>query len=141
MSCTILILDDDPVTLFLHKVIIEKSEFSLTPVAFSSGSETLAYLERHCEKHKSFLIFLDINMPGMSGWEFMERLNAKTCAGQVTVVIVSSSIDRADYARANGYKQVGGYLEKPISIEMINEVKGTSRVKEFLGPKETSKLE
>ncbi|HYC84623.1 MAG TPA: response regulator [Chryseosolibacter sp.] len=128
MSYTVMILDDDPITLFLHKVIIEKSEFSLTPVAFSNARQTIDYITTHFEPGRAFLIFLDINMPGMNGWEFMEQLSKQRIAARIAVVIVSSSIDLADYAKAKTYREVVAYLEKPITIGMINELRSAPAI-------------
>jgi len=138
MNYTVMIIDDDPITLFLQKVIIEKSDFSLTPIAFLNGYETLEYLRLHYDKNMSYIIFLDINMPGMNGWQFIEGLDKYNYEKNITIVIVSSSIDMADYAKANTYKRVIAYLEKPIDIDMINRVKKNPLVRHIPGDKEDS---
>lgn len=119
MSFTVIITDDDPVTLFLHQTIVKKSELSTEQESFSSGQETLDYLDGHCEDGKPYLILLDINMPLMTGWELLDVINTKPYSDQIYAVMVTSSIDRADHKKAKAYKQIIGYLEKPIQINRL----------------------
>jgi CheY-like chemotaxis protein len=139
MSFTVMIIDDDPVTLFLHKTILQKSEFSVTPLPFSNGKESLDFLRADYKSGNTYLIFLDINMPVMNGWQLIEALNENECCNSVFVVMVSSSIDVADFEKANTYKQVVGYLEKPVSIAAINQLRRGSIMSGLLEKAESIK--
>jgi two-component SAPR family response regulator len=132
MSLTLMIIDDDPIILFIHKIIIEKSEFASTPLQFSNGQESLDFLSADYAEGKMYLIFLDINMPGMSGWSFIENVNKCACRDAVSIVMVSSSIDLGDYSKASTYKQVVSYIEKPININNINLVRTAPVVNKIL---------
>jgi CheY-like chemotaxis protein len=72
-----------------------------------------------------YLLLLDINMPVMSGWDFLDAIRLRSYADQVYAVIVSSSIDTGNHKKAEQYKQVIGYLEKPINVRMLQDFKAS----------------
>ena len=110
----VIVIDDDPITVWLHQFIVRQSELSKDPLAFLSGQQALDYLDACDHGDKPFLLLLDINMPSMNGWEVVESIASRIYWENVFVVVVSSSIDSSDRKRANVYKQVIDYLEKPI---------------------------
>ena len=66
------------------------------------------------DEAKVFLIVLDINMPVMNGWEFLDKLNTIAIKPLVKVIIVTSSIDSSDKDKAKEYDQVFEFMEKPL---------------------------
>lgn len=120
MSLKIIITDDDAMTLFLHKALIKKSGLSPEPLAFSSATATLSWLD-DSKDDETVLVFLDINMPVMSGWEFLDIISTRPYSEKILVVMVTSSVDKADSIKAKQYKQVIDYLEKPVSIAGLGE--------------------
>jgi CheY-like chemotaxis protein len=125
MSLSIIIIDDDPVSVFLHKVVVIKGELSADPQTFFGGQEALDYLDARDRRPSVYLLLLDINMPVMSGWDFLDAIRSRSYADQVYAVIVSSSIDTGDHKKAEQYKQVIGYLEKPINVRMLQDFKSS----------------
>ena len=125
MSLSVIIIDDDPVSVFLHKVVVIKGELSVDPQTFFGGQEALDYLDARDHRQSEYLLLLDINMPVMNGWEFLDAIRSKSYADQVYAVIVSSSIDASDHKKAEQYKQVIGYLEKPINVTMMQDLKSS----------------
>ncbi len=124
---TVLCVDDDPITLMLCKKVIVKANFSKEIRFASNGQEALELLDQYKDQSLALpqLIFLDLNMPIMNGWEFIERFSQdKTQQFTSTkIIILSSSIDPADFNRAKQYPLVTHFLSKPITVSMLEELK------------------
>ncbi|MBA3986853.1 MAG: response regulator, partial [Flavobacteriales bacterium] len=70
------------------------------------------------------IIFLDINMPEMDGWEFMDEFIQiqKSLSKKITIYIVSSSIAFQDTEKANRYKEISGYIIKPFQADCLKKI-------------------
>ena len=128
MLDTILCVDDDPITLMLCKMVINKASFSNEIVTAKNGEEALNYFKTfntNSEIKKPQLIFLDLNMPVMGGWEFLDAFSTADYSDHNTtkVIILSSTIDPEDLEKAKKYPMVLDFLSKPISKEMLEYVK------------------
>lgn len=121
MNLEVLVVDDDAVVLFLHKVLIIKSVIPSNVKDFQDAEEALTYSEQRASKNH-LLIFLDINMPGLNGWEFLERLEKMPFSEKIFVVMVTSSINRSDRERASKYPNVMDYREKPLSKQVCEDI-------------------
>ncbi|TFV94353.1 response regulator [Algoriphagus kandeliae] len=115
----IFLVDDDPINNLINKRLLGKTEISDTIVEFLGADMALQHLEE-IETEKSLLIFLDINMPVMNGWEFLDSYQEKFPDRKDKIVILSSSIDFQDRKKAMEYEIVSGFLEKPLSLDKIN---------------------
>jgi CheY-like chemotaxis protein len=127
---TILCIDDDPITLMLSKMVISKAFFSNEIATAKNGEEALQYfdtIKKTNSINKIQLVFLDLNMPLMDGWEFLNSFNTSEYAEfhNIKIIILSSTIDPEDLAKSKKYPMVIDFLPKPISKEML----------EFLKPK------
>lgn len=120
-NLAVLIVDDDPTVLYLHRAVVRASKVSENPVCLAGGAETLEYFLEHDTPDTTYLVLLDINMPGMTGWELMDIVAKRRYANRVFFVIVTSSVDSADRERAHGYKCVVGFFEKPlVTADLVN---------------------
>ncbi len=114
----ILLIDDDEVANFVNNVIIQKTIKEIKTVSFLTASEGLNFL-KECNAKGDGLpqyVFLDINMPEMSGWEFLEKyaeLDVKI-RENVKIFMLSSSQNEDDYKKANINEYVSGFLHKPL---------------------------
>jgi CheY-like chemotaxis protein len=100
--------------------------------SFTSPEEGFEYIETeyietkyHGTKETNFtILFLDLNMPLMSGWEFLERFDnlGSELKGQISLYILSSSVDSRDRERSYANKNVKGYIAKPLTIDIINNI-------------------
>lgn len=124
----ILCVDDDPITLMLCKMVITKALFSKEITTAKNGEEAIKYfdtLKTLDPNSKPQLIFLDLNMPVMDGWEFLDSF--KTAAysefHDTKVIILSSTIDPEDLKKSKKYPMVIDFLSKPISKEMLEFLK------------------
>jgi CheY-like chemotaxis protein len=114
------IIDDDPIYQILINKIIKKSEVFSAFSSFKNGKDAIDTLNDLLNSGGKFpdFILLDINMPVMTGWEFMEAygLMKSEIGKQITVYIVSSSIAVEDKNKSKTYPDILGYLSKPVSI-------------------------
>ncbi|TRX02805.1 response regulator [Flavobacterium gawalongense] len=128
----ILCVDDDPITLMLCKKVIIKASFSNEIITSQNGEEALDYFnklkhtnsESELKKHPQ-LIFLDLNMPVMGGWEFLDIFNTDDYSefNTIKVVVLSSTIDPEDLEKARSYPMVIDFLSKPITTSMLEYLK------------------
>ena len=124
----ILCIDDDPITLMLIKKNIQKVNFSKEIVTAQNGEEALDFFNSlHSTESKSTiktqpqLIFLDLNMPVMGGWEFLDYFNNDEYSNfnNIKVIVLSSTIDPEDIEKSKSYPMVIDFLPKPLTTEML----------------------
>jgi CheY-like chemotaxis protein len=124
----LLCVDDDKITLTLIKLVVSKAAFAEEIITRMNGKEALDYYSSLSENSSAAaypeLIFLDLNMPVMSGWDFLEEFskNFYQQFNQTKIVIVSSSTDPDEKARAKNYPMIIDFLSKPISIHALKRV-------------------
>lgn len=123
---TACIIDDDSIFIFGAKHMMKISNFSKSLLVFKNGKEAIESLKTIFKQNKNVpdIILLDINMPIMDGWQFLdefEKLNYNT----TKIFMVSSSIDPIDINRAKKYNTVVDYILKPISIDKIKKISKT----------------
>jgi len=124
----IMLVDDNENDNFFHEREIKKTYLETLVISKESGPEALEYLTSMTEKGniKPILIFLDINMPGMNGWEFLIEYNKleKEIQSAIIVVMLTTSDNPETKARALSYASVSDYIAKPLTkekMELINE--------------------
>lgn len=133
MPDLILCVDDDPITLMLCKMVISKASFAKEIITAQNGEEALIYFDElklnnlgsDIKKYPE-LILLDLNMPVMGGWEFLDHFSKNDYAPffkQCKVIVLSSTIDPDDIKKAKTYPMVLDFLSKPITKEMLENLK------------------
>ncbi len=125
----ILCVDDDPITLMLYKMVIAKAAFAEEIVTAKNGQEALIYYEKLIADKDICcpdLIFLDLNMPVMGGWEFLdnfEKEKFRPFHKKTKVIVLSSTIDPEDIEKSRQYDSVIDFMSKPITKEMLEDLK------------------
>jgi CheY-like chemotaxis protein len=122
------IIDDDKIYVNLVRKIIEIKKLSENLLIFKNGLEALDYfkviLSNLTEDKLPEIIFLDLNMPVMDGWEFLgEFVKIKNNFDKkISLYVVSSSIDPRDLERAKSFNLVTDYLIKPIELKKFEKI-------------------
>lgn len=112
------IVDDDQVITYITQRLLKNADPTLEIQGFLSGKMALEKLR--LDHTAPDMLLLDINMPGISGWEFLDELKATGI--DVNVYMYSSSIDPEDVKRARAYPMVMEFLSKPIDINTIRRL-------------------
>ena len=124
---SILLVDDDEINNFISIKLIKKALLSTEIVACLNGKFAIEQLVEMQKKGPDKLpgyILLDINMPIMNGWEFLDeyiRLNIDP-VGKTKIFIISSSVFSNDISKARSYPLVRNFVSKPLSVEKIKEM-------------------
>jgi CheY-like chemotaxis protein len=125
LNC-VLLIDDDEATNYLHKMIIKNANCTEKCLVVESGYEALELLtSKENDKYlQPDLIFLDINMPKMNGWEFLEayenlNLNQR---GKMILVMLTTSMNPDDRKKAETIENLDGFISKPLTVEAINDL-------------------
>ena len=116
----IFLVDDDPINNLINKRLLGKTGISQKIEEFLGGQEALTRLAQE-PSSSNILIFLDINMPVVNGWEFLEKYLMNFPERRDKILILSSSIDFQDRQKAQEYRIVSGFLEKPLTLDKISE--------------------
>lgn len=131
MQLRVLVIDDDKIFNLMTKIILRDLGISTDPQCFVSGQEALADIDKHYGMDIAYLLFLDINMPMMSGWEVLNRLQSLPAPQNLYVVIVTSSIDRSDRERALSYESVIDFMIKPLKRNELTSLKQHKKITAF----------
>ena len=122
---SVLVVDDDENWCYLSKKIIERAGFSGDIITLKNGQEAFTYLENNsrASNRQPSLIFLDIKMPVMNGFEFLEAVlkTENLNLNQTRIYICSSSFNPRDKSQAALYP-IAGYITKPLTKEILNEI-------------------
>ncbi len=126
----VLIIDDDDIVLLVERKMLERCGISAEAKSFNSGITALQFLQNE-GKNQDFLILLDINMPRMNGWEFLDKLQGIKLGSSIFVIMVTSSIDRYDKETAEKYQKIISFIEKPITMNNCSEIKSLPELKDY----------
>jgi len=126
MKKSICIIDDDSLYKLLLIKSINKLNMEVQINCFANGREGYdsIYKDLNTAENLPDIIFLDINMPEMDGWEFMDEFIQiqKSLSKKITIYIVSSSIAFQDTEKANRYKEISGYIIKPFQADCLKKI-------------------
>ena len=126
LSC-ILLVDDDDTTNYLNQTLLRRMAVSDAVLVAGNGQEALDLLHRHCASAASsacpVLVLLDMKMPLMNGFEFLQAYAQRPVRENPTVVIImlTTSLNPKDVAQMQGLP-IAGYLTKPLTRDKVSQV-------------------
>ena len=120
MKKQILLIDDDPIMNLINSKIVENIKPGAIIKSFKNGREALDHLYQ--DKEHYYFILLDINMPVMNGWQFLDQFKVRKDEFNTDIHILSSSIDESDRLKASEYSCVKSYLVKPLHEKMLTGI-------------------
>lgn len=124
---TLFLIDDDEIYLFTMKRMIEKNNLVNNVHEFKNGFDAIEFLNKVAINNHVLLpdiIFLDINMPVMDGWSFMDvfSLLKPKLSKKIEVYMISSSINQSDIDRAKSITDISDFIVKPIGTEQLKNI-------------------
>ncbi|WP_167459519.1 response regulator [Pedobacter jejuensis] len=131
MKHKILIVDDDDIALFLHSTLLIDCGAIYEPETFNSASAAISYLEEPVSRDNQYLIFLDINMPEMNGWGFLEKLKGHPLQNNIQVVMVTSSTESSEKKKALDIRLVKDFLIKPLKEQDLYDLQAVQNIDSF----------
>lgn len=129
MNLTVLLIDDYEASNYLHRIVLEDCGYKMNIKAVFSAQEGLNFIHNTdifqvLNASKTLLIFLDINMPGMNGWNFLEAYKKleEEIKSRTVIVMLSTSLNPDDKLRSEQIDEVDEYYSKPLTEKKVQEL-------------------
>lgn len=124
MSKKVFLIDDDCVLRLIVERMMRSIDSSLVFIPCENGRVGLEKLNDHFEPAAECIILLDLNMPILDGWGFLEEMQASQWSDypNITLYILSSSTDKSDIERSRQYSIVKKFYNKPLSNHDFNKI-------------------
>lgn len=128
---SVVIVDDDPGIRFLHEITLEESGFSQDVIKLKNAEEALEFFSAETKNSNFYILFLDINLKDMNGWDLLNELEKLKIEKRIYVVMVTSSLDDADYEKSKTKSLIIDFVEKPLSTEICEQLKEHEKLTRF----------
>ena len=116
-------IDDDYLTNYFHQVVAKEAEVAEELVFVEGAEEALAKLiEQKNSQQIPEIIFLDINMPEINGWEFLELYRERFGVKCSTIIVLTTSANPEDERKAREHEWIDDFLKKPLSVSVLHTI-------------------
>lgn len=118
------IIDDDGIFVFVLQKLMQKTAHFEKVVNIGNGLDAIDVLVRQYDRDRTLpdLIFLDLNMPVLDGWQFLDEVEKLPFKDQLHIYIISSSIDVREMQKAAEYTTVRRFVSKPVTLDWLNDI-------------------
>ncbi|MEM9674463.1 MAG: response regulator [Cyclobacteriaceae bacterium] len=117
----VFIIDDNQIDLLISRKLLLKNKADLEVQEYVQAQQALSDITERRSDNPD-VILLDLNMPEMDGWEFLEALKGAEVQSNLKVYVLTSSLDDRDRTKAKDYEVVAGYLTKPLNDVAIQNI-------------------
>ncbi|MDO3695212.1 response regulator [Wenyingzhuangia sp. chi5] len=123
MNMSFILIDDDNISNFINERMIRIEYPDAEVVPYTNPIKGLEFISTHLTK--KYFLFLDINMPEMTGWEFIEQINQAdiNVKENLQIYMLSSSVEPSDLERVKNYDNIVGFIEKPLNSKFLVSLK------------------
>ena len=123
----VLCIDDDPISVMLCRKVISRAQFANQTDSANNGENALRYLQNIIETPTEIypeIILLDLNMPIMNGWEFLENYERQFASlfSSTKIIVLSSTIDPEDVQKSEEFSTVLTFISKPITVDSLRKI-------------------
>lgn len=122
-TSTVFIIDDDPIHQRIAQIMISKNQIYDLFFGYTEADKALEFLKANSDDQEKLpdVILLDLNMPVVDGWDFLEAFEIikKDLKKTIRIFIVSSSVDEKDIVRSKLFSSVKGFISKPLTPDII----------------------
>lgn len=120
------IVDDDPIFVIVLKKLLAKMNICKEIKNLKNGLEAITHLNIVDKDKEEFpdVIFLDLNMPVLDGWQFLEELEKTSYKDKLNIYVVSSTIDSREILKCENYDSVRNFISKPTNSDDLNKALG-----------------
>lgn len=125
-NCLVFIDDDYP-TNYYHNEIVSEANVCEHVIFYERASEAFEFLKAGGGSGQLMpeIIFLDLNMPEINGWEFAELYNKQFSNNSSRIILLTTSLNPADQQRAEECDSVSAFMHKPLTLEILDELRDT----------------
>ena len=120
----VFLVDDDEIINHVHSMVISRIDPSVEITLFKSGSHFINSISETNSFHFPEIVFLDIRMPEMSGFDVLDTLTNEHSSklSNTSIYVLSSTLDERDLAKAISYPIVTKFMSKPLTFEIVSEL-------------------
>ena len=117
-------IDDDHINNFLTERVLQEAGIPMTTRSYLSAEDALEDMVQTSREELPDIVFLDLNMPMMNGWQFLDALepHKDKVLGKSHIYILTSSLDTSDVSKSEEYDLVNGFIHKPLTVEDVQVV-------------------
>ncbi|MGZ3778582.1 MAG: response regulator [Flavisolibacter sp.] len=118
-------VDDDEFSNWIYSIVVKEVAGEVDITTFTVPGEAIEFIQTQYERIEGpTILFLDINMPMINGWEFLVHYAqfSEDVKSQISIYILSSSVDERDRNMAAVNKNVKGFISKPLTIEVVRSI-------------------
>lgn len=121
----LIFIDDDKATNYFHNIILKQADICEEAIFFESAVEALEYFKELFQTNDYVLpdyVFLDINMPMMNGWEFINELKKFQLDNPIIIIMLTTSLNKTDQEKAEELDLIYEFWNKPLASNKLLEL-------------------